>query len=376
VSPDDRSATSMARGDPEAGTTGALDVDGRRAVLAKVRDEIDAEVALRRSSGSVPADLEQRLDEAFSELSPGEGSDYLIRQALEVVDRRAAVAPQVPVASERPGGSFFKRMIRAAVGWYVRFFVAQLTSFAVAVARALHLLAEDLEDLRNETSTQRPPLADGLAVNRASDDLWWMPLAVSAFSDASAPVMCGDIADFATLRALRDAGVDAYGVRDSGDSSGTRAGEGLDVRNEGLLDHARTLVQGAVGGALLEGSIQWIGPRRADELLGTLEPNMAEGTVLMVVSSTPQAWSRLRDPVLADLAPGRPLHPETWVHLMQRHGFAEPRLHRGGPDLAAKWRTSSSGSTPLDQALGSVMESLLGGPDEYAVIAARGAGTR
>lgn len=342
-------------------------------MLARVRDEIGREAARERGSGVLDADFEERLDRAFAALSPGEGSDYLLRQALEVVDQRAALATQVPVASRRPGGSLFKRIIRAAVGWYVRFFVGQLTGFAIAVARALHVLADDLEHLRDETSPVLAVVPESLG-GQLSRDRWWMPLALAVFSDASAPVLCGDAGDLVTLNALHDAGVGAYAVRD-GATPGSAAGSGeVDVRDEGLIDHARTLVAGAIGGALLEGSVERLGPRSADELLGALESAMGEGATLMVVSFTPQAWNRRCDPLVADLAPGRPLHPETWAYLMEAHGFAEPRVHRGGTDLAAQLRVSAT--APADRALVTVLDSLSGGPDEYAVIGVRRTGAQ
>lgn len=375
VAPDDGTPTPAVRDDVYHAAAEPAQAVRRRALLAKVREEIDEEVAIRRSSGELPPDFEEGLDQAFAELSPGKGPGYLIRQALAVVDERAAVAIEVPVASRRPGGSLFKRLVRAAVGWYVRFFVGQLTRFAHAVARALHVLADDLEQLRNETSTRWPSLPEGVggvAGLPLPEDRWWIALATSAFKDAPAPVLCGDTADLAPLRALREAGIDAYGVRDPRDAVGRETTEGFDVRDETLMDHARGLVKGTVGGAFLEGSIQWLGPRRSDELLGALESNLDVGTVLMVVSRTPQAWSRLCDPLLADLAPARPLHAETWAYLMERHGFVEPRVHRGGTDIGARLRSSSDDSASVDRELVAALESLLGGPDEYAVIAVRG----
>jgi len=45
------------------------------------------------------------------------------------------------------------------------------------------------------------------------------------------------------------------------------------------------------------------------------------------VSCEPEAW-RAGAPLLADLAPGRPLHAETWVWLLGRVGFAEASVAR------------------------------------------------
>jgi hypothetical protein len=36
------------------------------------------------------------------------------------------------------------------------------------------------------------------------------------------------------------------------------------------------------------------------------------------------------DPIAADLAPGRPMHAETWAFLLGRAGFASVETHRDG----------------------------------------------
>jgi hypothetical protein len=44
--------------------------------------------------------------------------------------------------------------------------------------------------------------------------------------------------------------------------------------------------------------------------------------VVVLVSARPEAAAGV-DPVAADLAPGRSMHPVTWCHLFARYGLTE-----------------------------------------------------
>ena len=46
------------------------------------------------------------------------------------------------------------------------------------------------------------------------------------------------------------------------------------------------------------------------------------------------AWAGTVPPVVADLSPGRPLHPETWAHLLVEGGFQPVEVHRGPTTFA------------------------------------------
>jgi hypothetical protein len=52
---------------------------------------------------------------------------------------------------------------------------------------------------------------------------------------------------------------------------------------------------------------------------------LVPGGVVVVISSGPAALAA-GDPVVADLTPGRPLHQETWVHLLAGRGFEGARV--------------------------------------------------
>ncbi len=51
------------------------------------------------------------------------------------------------------------------------------------------------------------------------------------------------------------------------------------------------------------------------------------GTIVVLVADQ-SAWSASLSPPARDLAPGRPLHPETWRFLLHRSGAAEVDWYR------------------------------------------------
>jgi hypothetical protein len=93
--------------------------------------------------------------------------------------------------------------------------------------------------------------------------------------------------------------------------------------------------------------------------------------VVVVLSSAPTAWARSLDPVVADLAPGRPLHPETWAHLLTTHGFCDPVSHAAaGATLLAAVPEATPGAPVLNANIDR-LNAVLFSPAAYAVVARR-----
>lgn len=345
----------------------------RSAAIATAVAEIDEEVDRKRASGQVPAGFEEELERAFLELSPRDGAGHALRRALDSVDTAAAMDFQVPVVSRRPGGALVKRMVRSAIGWYVRFFMAQVNRLALAVGRALHVVADDVESLRAQISDLKEPMFDYVESPSRHGGRWWTAIASAALSESPGVVLCGDGADHEVLGALREAGIGAYGIDRTGRCLPSAARAGLDMRMDSLMHHVRSLREGELGGAVLEGSVQWLGPLRCDELVSMLGSRLRHGGVLVVSSLTPEAWKRNCDPVMVDLAASRPLHPKTWEYLMSRNGFGDVRVHVGGADLLGQLRSQLQGTRSVDEKLLPALESLFDGPDEYVVIGTLGA---
>jgi hypothetical protein len=112
-------------------------------------------------------------------------------------------------------------------------------------------------------------------------------------------VLVAECGDGTLVRTLLDAGLDAYGCDHRLALSEAAALAGLDVRPDDVVDHLRSVDHEALGGLVLAGAVD----------------RLPIGTQLS----------------LADLAPGKPLHAETWAHLLQERGFRVDEPRRGSP---------------------------------------------
>ena len=314
------------------------DPTDRRSTLERVLTEIEQEAQERRSL--LPSGYEEDLRRLFDELSPqGTFGGGLLRQSLKVVDERAGLDLRAPVESSRPGGSLVKRIIAKAIGWYVRFVAAQSARFAAAVARALHVVADDLDRIRDQLAMTHPEIPADVVTGTApgAGGRWWEPVATAALS-----------------------GVHGRVLRAEGPS---------------VIEELESTPTGVLGGIVLEGSVQWLGAGACDRLVALAAGRLAEGGVILVASATPEAWSRVAPAVVADLAPGRPLHPETWAHLLARHGFGDVAVHHGGRDRRndlAEAIAAAGASAGAASALLAALEPHVDGPEEYVVTAVAG----
>ena len=75
-----------------------------------------------------------------------------------------------------------------------------------------------------------------------------------------------------------------------------------------------------------------------EELLDRAVAALAPGGRVAVVSHAPGTWAAVVGPVVADLVPGRPLHPETWCHLYERRGATETSSSGDGDGYVALGR--------------------------------------
>ena len=193
----------------ETGTDQAAD----GAYLAQVMAEIDEEVRRRRASGDLPPRLERELDELFLEHSPVAGRGGGLDQALRMVDAAAFIDPVVPISSNKSGGALVKKGLRTLNLWYIGYVTHQVSQFAAAVSRSLHLLDDRLAELRTEVEAQRVPAAVVVEAPWAvGADAWWVPVAVGALAGVRSRVLHAAAGDGWLVRQLVGKGVDAYGV--------------------------------------------------------------------------------------------------------------------------------------------------------------------
>lgn len=302
--------------------TGTSEEEEDREYLAQVMAEIEEEVRRRRASGDLPARVERELDELFLEHSPVAGRGGGMGEALRMVDAAAFIDPVVPVGSNKSGGAVVKKGIRSLNLWYVGFVTHQVSQFATAASRALHLLDDRVTELRRQLEAQRVPPA-GVVESPWSvgADAWWVPAAADALGAAPGRVLHAACGDGWLVGALAGKGVDAYGV-DPRPGRVDRAGEdGVDLREEALLEHLRAVEPSALGGLVLTGVVDGMTHGERDQLLACVRDGLAPDGVLVVHSLSPAAWASDAAPAEADLASGRPLRPGTWQHVLAPLGF-------------------------------------------------------
>ena len=90
-----------------------------------------------------------------------------------------------------------------------------------------------------------------------------------------------------------------------------------------MRTHLDAVADGELSALILRGCVERLSRPALLELVECAARTLGAGGRLVVASRTPGAWSRARSVVEADLTPGRPLHPETWVWLLDGRGFTD-----------------------------------------------------
>jgi hypothetical protein len=304
-----------------------------QAYVAQVMGEIEEEVRQRRASGDLPPKLERELDELFLAHSPVAGRGGDLTEALRMVDAATFVDPVVPIESERAAGAVVKKGMRTLLLWYVGWITHQISQFASAVSRTLHIIEGRLQELERKVEVQRVPPAGVVeipAVHRA--DAWWVTPTVEAATSVRGRIVHAASGDGWLVRRIVDAGGDAYGVDPRANLVEQGVGTISDLRGESLTDHLQAVAPAGLGAIILSGVVDGMASGERTQLLDLVARSLAPGGVLVVHSLTRASWDDADAPFEADLAPGRPLRPTTWQHLLEQGGYHVTVAH--GPDEA------------------------------------------
>jgi hypothetical protein len=338
--------------------------------LARVQAEIAEEVRRRRATGDFPPGLERELDAMFARYAPASASDDF-DDVLAFAETQSFIHADVPTASRRAPLAYVKRVLRAFMAWYVRFLAQQVTAFAGAITRAVSLLGRRVDAL--ETASAVTPERTQVRSEGTGPDLApLLPLVVGAIADAPGRVLHAEAGSGRMVQALVDAGAEAYGIEPVEQTSLDAARAGLDVRTDDVLAHLRNVPDGVLGGVILSGCVDRLPLGEVLAVTDRAVAALAPGGVMVVLSAGPGAWARGLDPIVADLAPGRPLHPETWAHLLSVRGLAVDPV-RAGPGRSGILEPvpdTTPGAAVLN-ANAERLERLLFGPGPYAVVAHR-----
>jgi hypothetical protein len=301
--------------------------------LSQVLQEIDDEVRARRASGDFPPGMERDLDLVFARFAPVSVNGDDLEGLLSAADRTAFIDPVLPTESRLPAVSILKRVERKLLGWAFRHLTQQVTAFGGVVVQALRLLGRRVERLEEVSAGADPALLAGVGGNApaALDDVILAHLA-----GCTGRVLVAEAGDGALLRRLSD--LDVYGVESRPALVESAALAGLDVRDDAVLDHLRLVEEGALAGMVLVGIVDRAPVGAQVSLVAHAARALGSGSRLALVATSPESWGAA-NPIEADLSPGRPLHAETWVHLLGQHGFVEVSVtERDGAYVVAATR--------------------------------------
>jgi len=153
------------------------------------------------------------------------------------------------------------------------------------------------------------------------------------------------------LRLLRDEGTEARGVDADADMVAFARGEGLDVRQEDLLDALAATADGSLGAITALQVVEHLPPPVLTRFLAGAARALRPGGLLILETINPASPAALRH-YFADLTHAQPLVPET-LELLARHaGFASVEItFMNEPEQHADRRISEQLFAPLDYAL-------------------------
>ena len=331
-------------GHGDSGADAPDDGGAARAYLDEVRREIDDEVRRRRSSGDLPIALERELDQLFLAHSPLGGRGAALRDMLRLVDASVFIDPVVPVASRRPGGATVKRGLRSLSLWQLRYVTHQVSEFATAVSRALHVLDAQVTDLRRKVDALAVAPFGAVEVAWAHNpDVWWVRAVTDGLASRHGRVLHAACADGWLVTTLVAAGVDAYGVDPHERVPGPGL-DALDVRVEDVTEHLGAVASGALDGLVLSGVVEGSGYAERRRLLHETARVLAPGGVLFVHSLSPAAWDAPDAPVEADMAPARPYRAATWARVLADLGLDATVVEAGdGRDYLVQGHPAARG---------------------------------
>ena len=339
--------------------------------LSRLQSEINEEVRRRRASGDFPPGLERELDAMFARYAPaGTGDDF--DEVISAAETTSFIHADAPTTSRLLPFAYAKRFLRKGMAWYLRFLAQEVTAFAGAITRAVKLLARRVEVLETVTVVAAERTLAEVRQRRAGPDLGpWSDVVAGALAGVTGRVLHTECGAGGLLTALAAGGADVYGIEPVESLALAASQAALDVRTDDALPHLRDLPDGSLGGIVLSGCIDALPLGEVLEVADRASAVLVPGGRLVVLSAGPAAWARSVDPVVADLAPGRPLHPETWGHLLGERGFGDIDVRTRDSEVALA--TVPAGAPGADVLNANIerLNQLLFAPASYALIATK-----
>jgi hypothetical protein len=147
-------------------------------------------------------------------------------------------------------------------------------------------------------------------------------------------VVAGELCDGSVFDALAEAGRPVRGVEPRGPSvwrtfAAAKVGRSTpDLVLGEVAGHLASLADCSLAAVVLAGCVDRLDLRGKVGLLGDAVRVVGPGGSVVVLTSDQAAFDRALPPTTRDLLPGRPFHPETWLHLLGQAGARDTIWHR------------------------------------------------
>ncbi len=277
--------------------------------LDRLIGELETDAARRRAEPGYPHDADARLHFELARRAPKPPGATNVTEIIARVQELAADEPG-SAQPARDGSAPSRRRDRLALAQHRQRLDGRVTALSLATAGALSAVAERLDQLEGRVRRLEPLDHDTAASSPAAEGIEalarWRTRLAETLPSLGRVLYAESQAD-EVVAELRSAGIDAYGIT----STGHRDRPGPDVRSGDLLTHLTAVADDALGAVVLVG----VPDAMITASIGPLVRALGRVARSIVVISEAPWWWRLRlGAVQADLAAGRPLDPETWLH--------------------------------------------------------------
>jgi hypothetical protein len=300
--------------------------------------------------GGSPGPDEAELLAAFDRLRPQGGLQWGFDDAMRRISRPetgSSVAPWNGLPDdlwERGRSALIGRRFAGDVTRVLADLLAADARTAAAAAAAgvnvatwdaLRYLAARVDLLEARLDPARLEAAE--LPTKAPDPADWVGVIGSWLGppDPGFPVVVGESGDGTLVGAVQAAGHRVLAVEPKGESAWASltlpaAGEGppTEVVLGEVLDHLGTIPDHSCAGVVLAGCVDRVDLAAKVGLLGEALRVIRAADPVVILTVDQSAWDQGLSHPARDLAPGRPLHPETWSLLLRRSGAVGATWHR------------------------------------------------
>ncbi|HEX3840627.1 MAG TPA: hypothetical protein VHU85_07535 [Acidimicrobiales bacterium] len=302
------------------------------------------------ASGDGPEPDEEELLAGFDRLRPQGSLQWGFDDAMRRLSERGEGTGAAGVPWEGLPDDLWERGRSARIGQrFVGDVAGVLASILAADARAaadaamddrliaswdaLRYLAARLESLEARVDPVGDLLAGPPLPIPVPEVSRWRDAVAGWFesSDRTRPVIVGEAGTGALVAALEGAGHRVRGVEPRGEAVWSAFAD-QQIEDGVVLSEVAEFLAAAetasAAGVILVGAVDRLDLAAKLALLAHAVRVVGPGGTVALLVTDQSTWDETLPTVGRDLAPGRPLHPETWLYLLRRLGVVNPSWHR------------------------------------------------